>query len=158
MTAFVSGKLKTSVRVPSASQMLLWSSCCSLKITIYIYMSQHDSGLEFCKIWSLITWWAHQAHQVMSHWNIKIIFPITRTQHELIGHNNFFQCTNASIPNVSIPILMPAYLLQCPWNALPSEVVSETVNSFKNSLDKHWAKNPQMSEQTAWHSNHRCCA
>ena len=28
------------------------------------------------------------------------------------------------------------------WNALPSEVVSSrTVNSFKNSLDKHWAEN-----------------
>ena len=30
------------------------------------------------------------------------------------------------------------------WNALPSEVVSSrTVNSFKNSMDKHWAANPQ---------------
>ena len=29
------------------------------------------------------------------------------------------------------------------WFALPSEVVSSrTVNSFKNSLDKHWAENP----------------
>ena len=29
------------------------------------------------------------------------------------------------------------------WNALPSEVVSSrTVNSFKNSLDKHWVENP----------------
>ena len=29
------------------------------------------------------------------------------------------------------------------WNALRNEVVSsKTVNSFKNSLDKHWAKNP----------------
>ena len=29
------------------------------------------------------------------------------------------------------------------WNALPNEVVtSRTVNSFKNSLDKHWAENP----------------
>ena len=29
------------------------------------------------------------------------------------------------------------------WNALPSEVVSSrTVNSLKNSLDKHWAENP----------------
>ena len=29
-------------------------------------------------------------------------------------------------------------------NALPNEVVtSRTVNSFKNSLDKHWAENPQ---------------
>ena len=28
------------------------------------------------------------------------------------------------------------------WNALPNEVVSSrTVNSFKNSLDKHWAEN-----------------
>ena len=28
------------------------------------------------------------------------------------------------------------------WNALPNEVVtSRTVNSFKNSLDKHWAEN-----------------
>ena len=28
------------------------------------------------------------------------------------------------------------------WNALPSEVVSSrTVNSFKNSLEKHWAEN-----------------
>ena len=30
------------------------------------------------------------------------------------------------------------------WNALPSEVVSSrTVNTFKKSLDKHWAENPQ---------------
>ena len=29
------------------------------------------------------------------------------------------------------------------WNVLPNEVVSSrTVNSFKNSLDKHWAENP----------------
>ena len=29
------------------------------------------------------------------------------------------------------------------WNALPNEVVSSrTVNSFKNSLDKHWVENP----------------
>ena len=29
------------------------------------------------------------------------------------------------------------------WNALQSKVVSSrTVNSFKNSLDKHWAENP----------------
>ena len=29
------------------------------------------------------------------------------------------------------------------WNAVPNEVVtSGTVNSFKNSLDKHWAENP----------------
>ena len=29
------------------------------------------------------------------------------------------------------------------WNALPSEVVSSRrVNSFKNSLEKHWAENP----------------
>ena len=29
------------------------------------------------------------------------------------------------------------------WNALPNEVVtSRTVNSFKNSLDKHFAENP----------------
>ena len=29
------------------------------------------------------------------------------------------------------------------WNELPNEVVnSRTVNSFKNSLDKHWAENP----------------
>ena len=28
------------------------------------------------------------------------------------------------------------------WNALPNEVVSSrTVNSFKNSLDNHWAEN-----------------
>ena len=43
------------------------------------------------------------------------------------------------------------------WNALPSEVVSNrTVNTFKNSLDKHWAENPQMYELTG--SNHRCRA
>ena len=43
------------------------------------------------------------------------------------------------------------------WNALPNEVVtSRTVNSFKNSLDKHWQKIPQMSELTG--SNHRCRA
>ena len=29
------------------------------------------------------------------------------------------------------------------WNALPYEAVSSrTVNSFKNSLDKHWSENP----------------
>ena len=29
------------------------------------------------------------------------------------------------------------------WNALPNEVIScRTVNSFKNSLDKHWTENP----------------
>ena len=29
------------------------------------------------------------------------------------------------------------------WNGLPNEVVtSRTVNSFKNSLAKHWAENP----------------
>ena len=29
------------------------------------------------------------------------------------------------------------------FNALPNDVVtSRTVNSFKNSLDKHWAENP----------------
>ena len=43
------------------------------------------------------------------------------------------------------------------WNALPSEVVSSrTVNSLKNSLDKQWAENPQMSELTG--RNHRCRA
>ena len=30
------------------------------------------------------------------------------------------------------------------WNSLKNEVVtSRTVNSFKNSLDKHWAENSQ---------------
>ena len=39
------------------------------------------------------------------------------------------------------------------WNALPIGVVSSrTVNYFKNSLDKHRAENPQMSESTG--SNH----
>ena len=33
---------------------------------------------------------------------------------------------------------------------------SRTVNSFKNCLDKHWEKIPQMSELTG--SNHRCRA
>ena len=43
------------------------------------------------------------------------------------------------------------------WNALPNEVVTNrTANPFKNSLDKHWAENPQMSELTG--SNHRCRA
>ena len=43
------------------------------------------------------------------------------------------------------------------WNALPNEVVtSRTANSFKNSLDKQWAENPQMSELTG--KNHRCRA
>ena len=43
------------------------------------------------------------------------------------------------------------------WNALPNELLtSRTVNSFKNSLDKHWAEIPQMSELTG--SNHRCRA
>ena len=41
------------------------------------------------------------------------------------------------------------------WKALQSEVVcNRTVNSFKNSFDKYWAENPQMSEWT--YSNHRC--
>ena len=30
------------------------------------------------------------------------------------------------------------------------------MNSFKNSMDKHWAENPQMSELTV--GNHRCRA
>ena len=39
------------------------------------------------------------------------------------------------------------------WNALPNEdVSSRTVNSFKNSLDKYWLENLQMSELTG--SNH----
>ena len=43
------------------------------------------------------------------------------------------------------------------WNALPNELVtSRTVNSLKNSLDKHWAENTQISELTG--SNHRCRA
>ena len=45
------------------------------------------------------------------------------------------------------------------WNALPSEVASSrTVNSFKNSLDKHWAENPQTFRVNWQQSNHRCCA
>ena len=33
------------------------------------------------------------------------------------------------------------------WNALPNDVVtSRTVNSFKNSLDKHWAENPPNAQ------------
>ena len=36
-------------------------------------------------------------------------------------------------------------------NAIPNEVASSrAVNSFKHSLDKHWAENPQMSELTAF--------
>ena len=43
------------------------------------------------------------------------------------------------------------------WKALPSEVESSrTVNFFKNSLDKHWQKIPQMAELTG--SSHRCRA
>ena len=43
------------------------------------------------------------------------------------------------------------------WNTPQSEVVSSrTVDSFKKSLNKHWAENPQMSELTC--SNHRCRA
>ena len=35
------------------------------------------------------------------------------------------------------------------WNAITYEVVSSrTVNSFKNSLDKHWAETPRMFELT----------
>ena len=44
------------------------------------------------------------------------------------------------------------------WNALPNEVVSSrTVNSFQNSLDKHWAENPP-NVRVNWYSNHRCRA
>ena len=40
------------------------------------------------------------------------------------------------------------------WNALPNEVVtSRPVNSIKNSLDKHWAENPQMSELSIVHNS-----
>ena len=43
------------------------------------------------------------------------------------------------------------------WNAIPNEVVtSRTVNSFKNSLDKHWAENPPNVRVNG--SNHRCRA
>ena len=43
------------------------------------------------------------------------------------------------------------------WNALPNEVVSRiTVNTFKNSLDKHLAQNPVNVRLTG--SNHRCRA
>ena len=36
------------------------------------------------------------------------------------------------------------------WNALPSEVVSSRiVNSFKKSLDKHWAENPPNVRATS---------
>ena len=45
---------------------------------------------------------------------------------------------NASVAKHFYPIKITST-----WNALPSEVVSSrTVNSFKNSLDKHWAENP----------------
>ena len=45
---------------------------------------------------------------------------------------------NTSVTQHFSPIKITTIL-----NALPSEVVSSrTVNSFKNSLDKHWAENP----------------
>ena len=45
---------------------------------------------------------------------------------------------NTSVAQHSYPIKITTT-----WNALPSEVVSSRrVNSFKNSLDKHWAENP----------------
>ena len=44
---------------------------------------------------------------------------------------------NASVAQHFYPIKITST-----WNALPIEVVSSrTVNSFKNSLDKHWAEN-----------------
>ena len=45
---------------------------------------------------------------------------------------------NASVAQHFYPIIITTT-----WNALPNEVVfSRTVNSFKNSVDKHWAENP----------------
>ena len=45
---------------------------------------------------------------------------------------------NASVAKHFYPIKITTT-----WNVLPSEVVSSrTVNSFKNSLDKHTAENP----------------
>ena len=45
---------------------------------------------------------------------------------------------NTSVAEHFYPIKITAT-----WNALPNEVIiSRTVNSFKNSLDKNWAENP----------------
>ena len=48
--------------------------------------------------------------------------------------------------NISVAQQFYPIKITSTWNVLPSEVVSSrTVNSFKNSLDKHWAENPKMS-------------
>ena len=45
--------------------------------------------------------------------------------------------------NTSVAQHFYAIKITTTWNSLPNEVVtSRTVNSFKNSLEKHWAENP----------------
>ena len=45
--------------------------------------------------------------------------------------------------NITVAQLFYPIKITTTWNAIPNEVVSSrTVNSFKNSLDKHWAENP----------------
>ena len=49
------------------------------------------------------------------------------------------------VKHFNISVAQHFYLIKITstWDELPSEVVSSrTVNSFKNSLDKHWAENP----------------
>ena len=49
------------------------------------------------------------------------------------------------VKHFNTSVVQPFYPIKITsnWNALPSEVVSSrTENSFKNSLDKHWAENP----------------
>ena len=55
-----------------------------------------------------------------------------------IGAKLIVKCFKTSVAQHFYPIKITRT-----WNALSSEVVSSrTVNSLKNSLDKHWAENP----------------
>ena len=51
---------------------------------------------------------------------------------------------NLIVKHFNTSVAQPLYPIKITttWNALPNEVVtSRTVNSFKNSLGKHWAEN-----------------
>ena len=64
------------------------------------------------------------------------------------------------VKHINTSISQHFYLIKITttWNALPNEVVtSRTVNSFiKNSLDKHWAENPQNVRVNCQQSSMPC--
>ena len=58
------------------------------------------------------------------------------TEHETM-EQKLVKHFNTSVAQPFYPIKITTI-----WNALPNEVVTRrTVNSFKNSMDKHWAEN-----------------